>query len=89
MLSSPDTGYLPPPRPCSIKGDDLERYAIITNMEGRTHSLALPSPKSAPPGGGARTSARSGGPIVVGANGSGKTRALLLAVREQLQKFEI
>lgn len=44
-------------------------------MRRETRSLTLPSPKSAPLGGGPTTPMRSEGPVViVGANGSGKTR---------------
>src|SRR5215208_6906013 len=44
-------------------------------MKSEIRSLALPSPKSAPPGEGSTTSVPTEGPLVViGANGSGKTR---------------
>lgn len=44
-------------------------------MKNKLRSLALPSPKSAPPSEGPTTTVQSEGPIViVGANGSGKTR---------------
>jgi len=44
-------------------------------MKSEAHSLVLPSPTSAPPGAGPITSVQSEGSIVVvGANGSGKTR---------------
>jgi hypothetical protein len=44
-------------------------------MKSKIRSLALPSPKSAPPGAGPTTNVQSEGPLVViGANGSGKTR---------------
>jgi|SRR5829696_3141634 len=44
-------------------------------MKSEIRSLALPSPKSAPPGESPTTSVWTEGPLVViGANGSGKTR---------------
>lgn len=44
-------------------------------MRSETRSLTLPSPESTPGGGGPTTQVRSEGPVViVGANGSGKTR---------------